>query len=915
MEADLTTAIIHSASIAPDRVADWIEKVSRLGFPSIQKKVFKSHIALSRYLTEGYVDFALTYLLNQGQSQRQNTHEPRPLRDPEVDLRKRDLEIRDNLDFIDPTFWKGPFLFVLRHNEDEGLRLVHSLVNSAVQRWRTLIQLHGLYEEPRTPLPVVFQLNSDCCKMWGDELVYYWFRPHSSAPYPVTTALMALEYWMEEQIISGRDPSELFIKVLGFSECVAVAGICLGIALGQIGTSNNSQFLCAAMPFLTSPHIWRMDMRRYASDSTSIITGDFKDDPVLENAYIAREKSLQRTVNIRNLALICELAGDDIRLLFEKAVSSFPDNLPFLYEDEKKSESFVSDLRREMEISACSADRRNYVAEQLPDGRYSIGVKLPQKLQENTEPHTEEFSRLNEVFRLLNWANSTIKKGQADDAYSIAAALEIAQKWHQRTQEQNLEADDTWLAIERSFTEQQRADAIIAATVASLVVDFEEVEVNGHLDWCRRLIINATRSNYQGAFTDSSPERGLGALIEHHAGNDEVRHAILKLATSHNEETIKRIFMGLTNAWQVDPILCWNTLYLCLSANSKPRSEAALRFERGKTVEEKMRLHRIELDFEKHLAALNQGVIAQPLEANFDEFDIHWYLFEKALSIANLPLLDLATEVSGKNRLLHLADVLLRWIIAHDTPPHATRYASRIGNRFFMGWLAALSQSLTSQECEDHILGPLRNVYPKVPQLTTQFMSGFISGRLCDAESLSSETITQWKELCCGVLRELKLEGHYPTWENVTEDALSLMLFHEEGFYWLPEDWPHVPVFFDIIEEWIEQVGCHTYRYPYLTSMLKHFSSFRLPEPTLKWLCRCADLYAKDNKTQIDFYRDISDNGRQTAEILNHLWSTHEKQIRANSETRLCYTRLVEYLVGAGVPLAAHLQTQLETVG
>lgn len=112
--------------------------------------------------------------------------------------------------FSPPAPVQGPFLYLLLNNEDEGLRLVHALTNAASEKWREYEQRKELDRPALTPLPVTINLPSGSREFWGDTQVYCWFRGTTVSPYPVISALMALEEWMERQIEAGRDVEALF---------------------------------------------------------------------------------------------------------------------------------------------------------------------------------------------------------------------------------------------------------------------------------------------------------------------------------------------------------------------------------------------------------------------------------------------------------------------------------------------------------------------------------------------------------------------------------------------------------------------------------------------------------------------------------------------------------------------------------
>ncbi|MBN9123054.1 MAG: hypothetical protein J0I06_28600, partial [Planctomycetes bacterium] len=185
----------------------------------------------------------------------------------EEDLDWRDNEpdkpgIRRVLCFFPAAPVQGPFLSLLRHDEDEGIRLVHGLTNRATEVWRTSMQTEGMLGTPLTPAPLALQLPSGEKTFWGDEHVYRWHRGTSVGPPAVVSSLMALEMWLEEQLESGRDAEELFAKVLAGSDSVAVLGVCASVSVFA-----PDRCLAAVLPLLSHPRLWRMDVARRANEA------------------------------------------------------------------------------------------------------------------------------------------------------------------------------------------------------------------------------------------------------------------------------------------------------------------------------------------------------------------------------------------------------------------------------------------------------------------------------------------------------------------------------------------------------------------------------------------------------------------------------------------------------------------------
>ncbi len=338
------------------------------------------------YLPKAYVDFALDVLIPQPRRRRPTSPRRRTY---EREDRLGKLGIEDYRQFYPPSHIQGPFLYLLHKHEEEGLRLIHTLVNTAVQRWRQREQNPPYDDDGRTPLPVMIDLPSGSQEFWGNEQVYYWYRPNSAGPHAVVSALMALEVWMEQQVEAGRDPEALFQQVLTGSHCVAVLGVCLGIALAY-----PDKCLQGALPLVSSSSIWRMDVRRAATD----MMRSFSIDPLGRHRHIyalqaERDKRPQRSRDVRCLAMCYVLAADEsLRVPCEQAVARFTEDLPFLYREEQESPEDIAYLREEMENFQIWGDIANYRQQQV-DGGVQTWLEPPEHIKaRNDAKITDNFT-------------------------------------------------------------------------------------------------------------------------------------------------------------------------------------------------------------------------------------------------------------------------------------------------------------------------------------------------------------------------------------------------------------------------------------------------------------------------------------------------------------------------------------------
>ena len=373
-ESTLRNIVLLSADVLPAEVAGHLRETALRGYWKAKEEVFRQLIHTAHHLPKECADYAIDYLT----------------------AKKRDRNnwmsvkygIENYLHLFPPSQLRGPFLALLRAKEDEGLRLVHTLANTAVDSWRLQEQAPDPDETSRTPLPVTIKLSSGAQDFWGDQNVYFWFRPNSNAPHAISSALMALELWMEEQIEAGRDAVELFEKVMSGGRCVAVPGICLGIAL-----ACPQKCLQAALPIVSAPAIWSMDISRYAADHG----GSFSVDPFDQNkvhyqARAERDKRPQRKTEIRHFVMRYMLSGNNaLREQFQQSLAAFSQNLPFSYEEEKNYPAAITYRREEVERYQIYGDLANYRMAQTETGA-QVWAEPPDRIKARGAKEQAQFN-------------------------------------------------------------------------------------------------------------------------------------------------------------------------------------------------------------------------------------------------------------------------------------------------------------------------------------------------------------------------------------------------------------------------------------------------------------------------------------------------------------------------------------------
>ena len=387
-----------SADAIPDKIPGFLDDLVRVGRGDRIERWVAEHPqpSLAKYMPRAYADFALKLLLPR-------RRRPGPMAQSDWDEEDEidDWRFVHNSAFLPASHLQGPFLVLLRANETEGLRVINTLVNAATEIERRRQDASDFSR--LKPVTVPFPDGSRT--FWGDITMYSWFRPLGNGSYAVTSALMALEVWMEEQVTGERDPEELFRTVLADSESIATVAVCVSVSLAHI-----DRCLRAAAPFVCTAALWYWDLSRATHDSSDVgsMFAAISLRPALERANAERSRQPHRRLKLRMLMPRYLFFTDDeaLRDRVVECVRGFPDDLSQLTPEERASEEAVRSYRADMEINTAWADPANYRFyrfHQHPE-EFVVEYVPPQAIRERHEDGQEEFSRMSRDYALLQWA-------------------------------------------------------------------------------------------------------------------------------------------------------------------------------------------------------------------------------------------------------------------------------------------------------------------------------------------------------------------------------------------------------------------------------------------------------------------------------------------------------------------------------
>lgn len=178
------------------------------------------------------------------------------------------LEFEDDQYWYPPMYFKGPFLNFLNSNPRNGIETIVGLINFATEQ---AVRNDDDESEPSS-IEIVSPDGSEVKKLLGNWNIYFWNRQPTHVPNVVTSALMALEFWLVKRLRNKEDISDDVKLIYALSNSMAIAGMLLSIVKieaalldGPVGRLVQVQFLHDwEMQYAVHPHVdlqlmgWRL---------------------------------------------------------------------------------------------------------------------------------------------------------------------------------------------------------------------------------------------------------------------------------------------------------------------------------------------------------------------------------------------------------------------------------------------------------------------------------------------------------------------------------------------------------------------------------------------------------------------------------------------------------------------------------
>jgi hypothetical protein len=758
---------------------------------------------------------------------------------------------------------------------------------------------------------------------------------------------MALEYWMNEQLKNGVDPQELFEKILQDTKSVAVVGVCSSVALAN-------EKLCreAVIPILENPTFWIMDTHRFTQDmtaessvnmfSTYFSLGNDKAD---YRILLDFARQSHRKFDIRSFVLPILLSGsENTRQRLQNAMRVFPENPPFLYEDEMKNDHTVQERIENCKIWAAQAERENYeTVETGVEGQIGIQFKLPAELEEQQREKLKTIEEFNKLYSFQGWSMNLLDKGEVGQAFTIESATESAQDLVRQD-------DPSYQPMNFLEYSEQRANAIAAFAAALVIHQWQWVEKNDYALWCsEQLLIAAKRPEPTARSHDDvsrfsmgyrrSAARALPILLLKYPKDRRICKVIFALALHRNDEVRTYLFNGLKALWATDQKPIWKCIGIAIGSSRKKAVDRKYWYLKeqpdvtvvwGKYAGIKRINERVKKTTHLFLVRFYRKPIRNCSPSEIDSHHLQSILY-------CLPSGIQITEIPPSNKLVDFLEELLLFTINtyihfEKEDEHYNKWAHNDWNRLFFPIIANALLRLPRNIAEPKLFNPIVNNWEKAPAMMERFLREF--SLVGPQPELEDRFIELWLDVGGHVLSSArnKTSGYHLNSEM--RDLLGLLIFADPTgiIQWNVQEWAPLKKMVPFISRWCNTVGHHPDCFPSLVKLLKPFISrwcntvghhpdcfpslvkllktigFSLmPEFGISWLYNCI-LKADNHKNFFERSKIVS----SLAELLYDSWSKQELSIKQNPERLKHFAFLVDKVAEQGESIAVRLQSRLQ---
>ena len=679
--------------------------------------------------------------------------------------------------FSPPSPIREPFKSLLTSSPSEGLRLIRHLTNHAMECWR---QLQRLGYRPRgTPLPLDLEFPWGKRQFWGTRTEYLWFRG-LLGPQVLECALPALEQWAFDRAEAGDPLDEIIQDVVEGHECVAVLGIACSLAVAF------KHVTAVTLPLVTCQRLWQYDIRRLVEDlpgiAPQLIGFAMHQHERSHIETIRKSNELEsRRITIRELLMPFILGSDkDLSSKAIDGVLSFPEQLPFGYEEEAHDEDHVADLRQTAEIWVELAKPENYrLRETEEENKYLIEVENPKAEDPTVVEKTLQYERTQMGMQIQGWAARQFEAGTEN----------LNQDELKRNLSDCMREKASRLLRERGYENGMLQSGV--AAVAALAVIRDDLVSHAELKWAKKITELAERIAeprgeplIEQAKITWHPSifaaRAIAAELRSKPNDTSLRKRLLNLVAHPLESVADAALAGAFDCFGTCPTVTWAALDLALRLTSQERIFPRVNTPRVPFYPEP----KVRRRFVKEVVKLSQNTNAWELPrppaawGDTGDFDgggtpiqreptiyLRWDRLARICGL--LRVRDLVEHDTYRDETLRIIRSWLDWLVARDAGPSGIdedHYGSRrISEQHELttalcACLAKLYDALSVDQARSHSLDFILGLDDELcTEILSRMVTKWVAGGICDAEvvqdqalaylSLSLERILEHHEL------------------------------------------------------------------------------------------------------------------------------------------------------------------------
>lgn len=769
------------------------------------------------------------------------------------------LGIRHDDTWFVPSPLLEPFYPLLKLHPEEGLRLIHKIVNHSTLAWR-------IREHKESPVVQTLDIDNKILNLWGDYRVFRWFRFYSLGSHAVCCALMALEKWMDESIKAGMNSKALFTKILLKTNCVGVVGVCCSVALANPRKIDNS----ILVSILENPVFWLMDEHRKHFDlyeNKSLLNGLYSYQYPYSMAFHKKiAEQPHRQMDISQLVPLILLSDDKkLKKRLVGKMERFENNIPICYKkennyiDSRSEAEKTSDMKRSCRLWALHSDIKNYRKIEQNGG---VGYYFynPDHFTENDSKSLNSAEEHLQLATYRMWAHKFLVNNEIGSSLTIENAINYSKEL-----ENTFENKD-------NFAYMFSLDFITNLAAALIMRKWEYIVEKNLVEWCTSKIIKAgeIKSNETPVgINPDSFDRAVAYCLPYlyNQTNEKRIKNMIKLFGMHRVDEVRYfLFNNLQILWNVDSKLIWECINNIIQASTN-----------GKNL------------------------------TNCEMRQTYSNVLFSILFV--IPKDQKIIQIKESKKILKLVEELLKFTIkayhVFQKDRGYNEWHHFEWNRLFFEILSNVVLRSDKEYYDKTIVKILLNS-KKSPSLLLEFLRQFLLSSFKDDLDKIAQPL--WYELCEKIMQSNDFITGYHDYRKeivgllIFDDAIIRNSWNASHTQWIKL---HVP----LIQNWCKKFGTSTEYFPSLVKLLNSVGFDFIFEYGIDWLSNIVEKIS-DKK----YFFSESRISTELDTLLWRTWNKHSDVIKQSPNVFQHFSFLVDVIADEEKPYSISLQKTLENI-